>query len=71
MQRISVDLPVPDGPMIAVSPQLRDLKRDVAQHRLAGAVLLAELVDDKRPLPLAGVVGACAAVADTLMGRAG
>ena len=47
-----------------------DLERDVAQHRLAGAVLLAQIADDQRPLPLAGVGrGGCVAVADTLMGH--
>ena len=45
MQRISVDLPVPDAPMIAVMPLRGDLEVDVAQHRLAGDVGLREVLE--------------------------
>ncbi len=43
MQRISVDLPVPDAPMIVVMPCGRDPDADVRQHGLAGDVRFGEV----------------------------
>ena len=54
MQRISVDLPVPDGPMIAVMPRPATVSDTSLQHRLAGAVFLAQVADDQRAVETAG-----------------
>ncbi len=48
MQRMSVLLPVPEGPMIAVMPRGATSRVDVGKHRLAGDVVLGEMPDRQR-----------------------
>ena len=58
MQRSSVDLPEPDGPMMQTTSPLRDVERDALQH-LDGAERLVHVLerDDRlvgRPADVGG-----------------
>ena len=45
MQRISVDLPEPEGPQMTMRSPVRDLEVDVAQH-VERPVPLVDLLED-------------------------
>ena len=49
MQRISVDLPVPDGPMIAVMPRPAIVSDTSFSTGRPGAIFLAQVADVERP----------------------